>query len=79
MRSLIDICHHERWLPDCHMSLCKGFTEGGSNAKILLSDFFVKSISNPFIDWGTAYEAIVKDDEEEPPIWSVEGRGDLRS
>lgn len=79
MRSLIDIYRHEGWLPDCRMSLCKGFTQGGSNADILLSDFYTKNISTPSIDWATAYEAMVKDAEEEPPIWSVEGRGGLTS
>lgn len=79
MRSLIDIYRHEGHLPDCRMSLCKGFTQGGSNADILLSDFYVKNISNPSIDWTTAYEAVITDAEVEPAIWSVEGRGGLTS
>ncbi len=29
--SLLDIYKHEGWLPDCHMSFCKGWTQGGSN------------------------------------------------
>jgi len=28
VRSLIDIQQHVGWLPDCRMSLCKGFTQG---------------------------------------------------
>ncbi|KAJ7612386.1 family 92 glycoside hydrolase, partial [Mycena polygramma] len=32
VRALIDIYHHAGWLPNCRMSLDKGFTQGGSNA-----------------------------------------------
>lgn len=79
MQSLLSIYEHEGWLPDCRMSLCKGYTQGGSNADVLFSDFYAKNISNPSIDWKTAYEAVVKDAEVEPPVWSVEGRGGLAS
>jgi putative alpha-1,2-mannosidase len=27
VRSLIDTYVHQGWLPDCHMSLCKGYTQ----------------------------------------------------
>jgi putative alpha-1,2-mannosidase len=82
MRSLVDIWRHEGWLPDCRMSLCKGFTQGGSNADVILADLFVKmrSISADYgLDWNDAYEAVRTDAEEEPLIWSVEGRGGLHS
>jgi len=80
IRSLIDIYRHEGWLPDCRMSLCKGFTQGGSNADIVIADFFVKArrIADG-VDWATAYEAVVKDSEDEPENWSVQGRGGLHS
>ncbi|KAF2672136.1 alpha-1,2-mannosidase, putative subfamily [Microthyrium microscopicum] len=78
IRSLIDIYRHEGWLPDCRMSLCKGFTQGGSNADTLLVDSWIKGISDG-VDWKTAYEAMIKDAEVEPLNWSVEGRGGLRS
>lgn len=45
VRSLIDIYRHEGKLPDCRMSLCKGNTQGGSNADIVLADSYVKNIS----------------------------------
>lgn len=77
VRSLIDIYRHEGKLPDCRMSLCKGFTQGGSNADIVLTDSYLKNITGP--DWATAYEAMVSDAEDEPPIWSIEGRGGLQS
>ncbi|RMY66537.1 hypothetical protein D0863_08369 [Hortaea werneckii] len=80
LRSLIDIYLHEGWLPDCRMSLCKGFTQGGSNADIVLADAYlkIKSISDG-VDWATAYEAVVWDAEVEPENWSVQGRGGLHS
>ncbi|KAK8021063.1 glycoside hydrolase family 92 protein [Apiospora arundinis] len=78
IRSLIDIYRHEGFLPDCRMSLSKGFTQGGSNADIVLADSFLKNISQG-IDWNVGYEALVKDAEVEPAVWDVEGRGGLRS
>ena len=78
IRSLIDIYVHEGKLPDCRMSLCKGFTQGGSNADILLADSFLKNLTEG-IDWNKGYEAVVSDAEEEPKDWSTSGRGGLKS
>ncbi|KAJ0383251.1 hypothetical protein COL922a_010870 [Colletotrichum nupharicola] len=78
VRSLIDTYVHVGWLPDCRMSLCKGLTQGGSNADNVLADAYVKGI-NDGIDWDLGYEAMVKDAEEEPYDWSVHGRGGLAS
>lgn len=62
------------------MSLCKGFTQGGSNADVVLADAFVKNLTGPVpINWTLAYEAVVNDAEHEPLDWSVEGRGGLMS
>lgn len=69
---------HEGWLPDCRMSLCKGFTQGGSNADNILADVYIKGITEG-IDWDLGYEAVVKDAEVEPYDWSSEGRGGLDS
>ncbi|KUL89372.1 hypothetical protein ZTR_04466 [Talaromyces verruculosus] len=77
IRSLIDIYRHEGYLPDCRMSLCKGFTQGGSNADVLIAEAYLKNITD--IDWATAYEAVIKDAEVEPLNWAVEGRGGLTS
>ncbi|OQD79762.1 hypothetical protein PENANT_c044G02851 [Penicillium antarcticum] len=77
LRSLIDIYRHEGYLPDCRMSLCKGNTQGGSNADVLMADAYLKKVEG--IDWDTAYEAVVKDAEVEPANWDVEGRGGLHS
>ncbi|RFU28116.1 hypothetical protein B7463_g8224, partial [Scytalidium lignicola] len=78
VRSLIDIYRHEGHLPDCRMSLCKGYTQGGSNADVVLADSYVKNISE-HVDWATGYEAVVADAEIEPNDWAVEGRGGLKS
>ncbi|RAK78257.1 glycoside hydrolase family 92 protein, partial [Aspergillus fijiensis CBS 313.89] len=78
VRSLIDTQRHLGWLPDCRMSLCKGYTQGGSNADVVLADAYVKNISNG-VDWEVGYAAVQKDAEEEPFDWSNEGRGGLQS
>ncbi|KAL1865104.1 hypothetical protein VTK73DRAFT_5474 [Phialemonium thermophilum] len=78
LASLLDIYKHEGWLPDCRMSLCKGWTQGGSNADVVLVDGFVKNFTTR-IDWSLALEAIVNDAENEPLEWSYEGRGGLQS
>ncbi|KAI4714481.1 hypothetical protein J4E89_000161 [Alternaria sp. Ai002NY15] len=77
VRSLLDTYKHRGWLPDCMMSTCKGWTQGGSNADNVLVDAYVKNITG--IDWELAYEAIVNDAENEPLEWSQEGRGGLTS
>jgi predicted alpha-1,2-mannosidase len=78
VRSLIDTYEHEGWLPDCRMSLCKGYTQGGSNADVVLADAYIKGLKDG-IDWAKGYEAMVKDAEVEPYDWSNEGRGGLDS
>ncbi|XHF97346.1 hypothetical protein AWENTII_000936 [Aspergillus wentii] len=78
IRSLIDTQRHLGWLPDCRMSLCKGFTQGGSDADIVLADAYIKGLSDN-IDWEAGYAAVQKDAEEEPYDWSSEGRGGLVS
>ncbi|KAH7126661.1 glycosyl hydrolase family 92-domain-containing protein [Dendryphion nanum] len=78
IRSLIDTYVHEGWLPDCRMSLCKGLTQGGSNADVVLADAYLKGLKDG-IDWNKGYEAVVKDAEVEPYAWSNEGRGGLDS
>lgn len=68
VRSLIDIYRHEGWLPDCRMSLCKGWTQGGSNADVVLVDAYLKGLRNG-IDWATAYEAVTNDAESNYSIF----------
>ncbi|KAI1371074.1 glycoside hydrolase family 92 protein [Hypoxylon crocopeplum] len=78
VRSLIDTYKHEGKLPDCRMSFSKGYTQGGSNADVVLADAFVKNLTEG-IDWALGYEAVVSDAEVEPKDWSTSGRGDLVS
>jgi predicted alpha-1,2-mannosidase len=77
VRSLLDTFKHEGWLPDCRMSLCKGWTQGGSNADVVIADAYIKNLTG--IDWELAYNAMVNDAENEPLEWSYEGRGGLQS
>lgn len=75
------------------MSLCKGtgtfspvnsqtnkagYTQGGSNADIVLADAYIKNLTDG-IDWSAGYAAVKKNAEEEPFDWSAEGRGGLDS
>ncbi|ROW03120.1 hypothetical protein VMCG_05689 [Cytospora schulzeri] len=78
VNSLLDIYQNEGWLPDCHMSLCNGWTQGGSNADVVLVDAYVKNLSTA-IDWNVALDAIIQDAESEPLEWSKQGRGGLTS
>jgi putative alpha-1,2-mannosidase len=78
VRSLIDTYVHEGWMPDCRMSLSQGYTQGGSNADVVLADALTKGI-NDSIDWGLGYQAVVKDAEVEPFAWCCHGRGGLDS
>ncbi|KAF2679416.1 glycoside hydrolase family 92 protein [Lentithecium fluviatile CBS 122367] len=80
VQSLISTYEHEGWLPDCRMTLCKGYTQGGSNADVVLADAYIKGLgADRSIDWETGYSAVVKDAEIEPFSWSNEGRGGLDS
>ncbi|KAJ6545692.1 alpha-1,2-mannosidase, putative subfamily [Mycena capillaripes] len=81
VRALIDIYRHEGWLPDCRMSLDKGFTQGGSNADSLLSDSFIKGIGmegEGKVDWEKGLEAMIKD-ATVMGDFEVEGRGGINS
>ncbi len=78
VRTLIDIYKHVGKLPDCRMSFSKGYTQGGSNADVVLADAFIKNLTEG-IDWNLGYEAVVSDAEVEPHDWTVEGRGNVRS
>ncbi|CAK4032648.1 related to alpha-1,2-mannosidase subfamily [Lecanosticta acicola] len=77
VRSLIDIYKNAGWLPDCRMSFCKGNTQGGSNADVIIVDSFIKKLDG--VNWTEGYAAIVKDAEEQPIDWDIEGRGGLES
>ncbi|KAF2103774.1 glycoside hydrolase family 92 protein [Rhizodiscina lignyota] len=78
IRALLDIYRHEGWMPDCRMTFAHGYTQGGSNADIVLSDAYQKGLTNG-IDWDTAYDAVIKDATVEPYDWCCRGRGGLDS
>ncbi|ROV89359.1 hypothetical protein VPNG_10130 [Cytospora leucostoma] len=78
VRTLLDIYRYLGKLPDCRMAFCKGFTQGGTNADVVIADAFLKGITDG-VDWDTAYEAVISDAEVEPKSWNTEGRGNLVS
>lgn len=51
--------------------LCKGYTQGGSNADNVMADAYLK-INSTDIDWALAYQAVVKDAEVEPYGMSID-------
>ncbi|KAK9413346.1 putative Glycoside hydrolase family 92 protein [Seiridium unicorne] len=60
------------------MTFSKGYTQGGSNADVVLGDAFIKGLSD-HVNWTAGYEALIKDAEVEPFDWSNHGRGGLDS
>lgn len=74
VRSLIDIYRNEGHMPDCRMSLSKGYTQGGSNADIVVVDGIVKGLTDG-VDLNDAWKAVVADAEKDPQNWLVAGRG----
>lgn len=78
VQALLDIYKHDGWLPDCHMSMCSGWTQGGSNADVVIADAYHKNLSDS-IDWELALQAVMTDAEDEPLEWSIHGRGGLQS
>lgn len=65
VQGLLTLYDIQGWLPDCHMTLSKGYTQGGSNADVVIADAYAK-LKSTNIDWNKAYEAVVRDAEEEP-------------
>jgi putative alpha-1,2-mannosidase len=78
VRSLIDIWRNEGHMPDCRMTLCKGWSQGGSNADVVLADAYLKGLYNG-INWTDGYAAVVQDAEVEPSRWDLAGRGGMAS
>lgn len=78
IRSLISTYENDGWLPDCRMSLSRGYTQGGSNADNVLADAYLKGIKDN-VDWDKGLAAVKKDAEVEPFDWCCHGRGGLDS
>ncbi|OAA53128.1 Glycosyl hydrolase 92 [Cordyceps fumosorosea ARSEF 2679] len=78
VRSLIATYEHDGWLPDCRMSLSRGYTQGGSNADNVLADAYLKGVTDG-VDWDKGYAAVKKDAEVEPFDWCCHGRGGIDS
>ncbi|EST07345.1 Glycosyl hydrolase family 92 [Kalmanozyma brasiliensis GHG001] len=78
LQAVVEIQKHEGWLPDCRMSTDQGWTQGGSNAEMMLSDSYVKGIlANDTAFWEDALQAMLKDAQDEPVSWGQVGRGGI--
>ena len=77
VRSLVNICKRDGYMPDARSGNCNGRTQGGSNAEIVIADAFVKGLEG--IDYEEALQAMLKDATVDPGgHHEAEGRGGLR-
>ncbi len=76
VRALIDIWRHDGWLPDCRMSSCPGYSQGGANAETLLADSYVKGIHKG-VNWTDGLQAVLVNSDKPPPAWNYYGRGGI--
>ncbi|KAJ2924654.1 hypothetical protein H1R20_g12427, partial [Candolleomyces eurysporus] len=80
IRGMIDIQKHEGWLPECRGATVKHYMQGGSNADPILADFLVKyppsssSSSSLGVSPSDLYAALLRDAEDQPPNWNLQGR-----
>ncbi|KAH8556792.1 glycosyl hydrolase family 92-domain-containing protein [Umbelopsis sp. PMI_123] len=80
VRGLIDIYRNEGFMPDCYMGMGPGYSQGGSNAEMPLTDFLLKHGSNyGNVSWEDGFQAMMKDATIEPAVtaWTVHGRADI--
>lgn len=76
VRSLVNICRRDGYMPDARSGNCNGRTQGGSNAEIVIADAFVKGVKG--VDYEQALEAMLKDATVDPGAnHEAEGRGGL--
>ncbi|MBA3472181.1 MAG: glycoside hydrolase family 92 protein [Rubrobacter sp.] len=73
VQSLVETYENTGWMPDSRIAGNNGLTQGGSNGDVLVADAIVKGLED--IDYETAYEALVKNADEEPEDPLSEGRG----
>ncbi len=80
LEAVVEIQKQEGWLPDCRMSTNQGWTQGGSNAEMMLSDSYVKGIlAGDSAFWNDALQAMLKDALDEPFAWGQVGRGGIEA
>ena len=78
VNALIDICHHDGYLPDARSGNANGRTQGGSHAEVVIADAYAKRLQG--IDYEDALLCMLKD-ADVPPGGNEEqeGRGGLDS
>ncbi|KAI5955950.1 hypothetical protein CANMA_004585 [Candida margitis] len=67
VQSLVNIYSNEGWTPDGRSANQNGRVQGGTNSDIVMGDAALKGLEN--IDWETAYSAMKKNAEMQPPYW----------
>ena len=85
IRSLLNICHRDGYMPDARSGNCNGRTQGGSNAEIVIADAFVKGLGRSegqtaadTIDYEDALRCMLVDATLPPGgNQEAEGRGGL--
>lgn len=76
IRSLLNICHRDGYMPDARSGNCNGRTQGGSNAEIVIADAYAKGLNG--IDWEDALKCMLVDATVPPGgDQEAEGRGGL--
>ncbi|CUM63285.1 uncharacterized protein PRCAT00000856001 [Priceomyces carsonii] len=68
IRSFTAIYENEGFTPDGRSANQNGRTQGGSNSDIVMADAYIKNI-NEGVNWNSAYAAMVKNAEVQPPYW----------
>jgi len=58
VQSLVNICEHDKYMPDARSSHWTGRTQGGSNCDMLVADAYVKGLKG--IDYERALAAMIK-------------------
>ena len=76
VRSLVNICKRDGYMPDARSGNANGRTQGGSNAEIVIADAFAKGLKG--IDYERALDAMLVDATVPPGgNQEAEGRGGL--
>ncbi|CAL1712506.1 unnamed protein product [Somion occarium] len=77
VRGMINIQQHEGWLPECRGATDQQWVQGGSNGDPILGEFFVKFHEHAAalnVSGDALYTALLRDAEEQPQDWDLQGR-----
>ncbi|KAF5355492.1 hypothetical protein D9758_006356 [Tetrapyrgos nigripes] len=75
--SYIDAFRKRGWMPECRANNLPGWTQGGSSADNIASQFAINyhnEAQRLGIDLNELYSALLADGDVNPPEWNIEGR-----